>query len=203
PGRGTARAQGREPHPMLAGGRGTISYGRLARDGVRLLGRLHGADGDVLCFGPGLAENMTYATQRSAGFKRVVDEYVARTGFVAGPPDSDPLELPLAQPPRAPEGLSARAERIGSVIWCTGFGPDTSWLKVPVLSADGHPAHTRGITAFPGLYVAGFPWLSTRGSGILYGVAADALRIAQHIAGDAISHSAVPAEASGLSAVPT
>jgi hypothetical protein len=30
--------------------------------------------------------------------------------------------------------------------------------------------------------VAGYPWLSTRGSGILYGVAADAARIAQHIA---------------------
>src|SRR5262249_55405608 len=44
------------------------------------------------------------------------------------------------------------------------------------------PAHSHGITAFPGLYVAGYPWLSTRGSGILYGVAADAARVAQHIA---------------------
>jgi len=68
------------------------------------------------------------------------------------------------------------------VVWCTGFGPDTSWVKVPILRADGMPAHKRGITASPGLYVAGYPWLSTRGSGLLYGVAADAARIAQHIA---------------------
>jgi hypothetical protein len=74
------------------------------------------------------------------------------------------------------------AERIAAVIWCTGFGPDTGWLRVPVLGPGGSPAHTRGITAFPGLYVAGYPWLSTRGSGILYGVAADAARVAQHIA---------------------
>ena len=57
----------------------------------------------------------------------------------------------------SPEALSMRAERIAAVIWCTGFGPDTGWLRVPVLGPDGVPAHTRGITAFPGLYVAGLP----------------------------------------------
>ena len=56
---------------------------------------------------------------------------------------------------------------------------------MPVLGSDGSPAHRRGITALPGLYVAGYPWLSNRGSGILYGVAADATRIAQHIASGA------------------
>ena len=55
-------------------------------------------------------------------------------------------------------------------------------MNVPILRADGFPVHTLGLTASPGLYVAGYPWLSTRGSGILYGVAADAARIAQHIA---------------------
>ena len=57
-----------------------------------------------------------------------------------------------------------------------------AWVSVPVLRADGVPEHHRGVTAFPGLYVTGYPWLSTRGSGILYGAAADAERIAQHIA---------------------
>jgi putative flavoprotein involved in K+ transport len=69
------------------------------------------------------------------------------------------------------------------VVWCTGFAPDTGWLHVPVLTPAGAPAHTRGVTAFPGLYVAGYPWLSNRGSGgLLYGAAADAARVAQHIA---------------------
>jgi putative flavoprotein involved in K+ transport len=61
-------------------------------------------------------------------------------------------------------------------------GPDTGWVDVPVLSVGGAPAHFCGVTAFPGLYLVGYPWLSNRGSGILYGVAADAARIAQHIA---------------------
>jgi putative flavoprotein involved in K+ transport len=52
-----------------------------------------------------------------------------------------------------------------------------------VRARDGSLAHRRGITALPGLYVVGYPWLSTRGSGILYGVDADAARIAQHAAG--------------------
>jgi putative flavoprotein involved in K+ transport len=85
-----------------------------------------------------------------------------------------------------------RAERITTVIWCTGFGPDAGWLRVPVLGSDGNPAHKRGITALPGLYVAGYPWLSNRGSGILYGVAADAARIAQHIASDVRGGRAAP-----------
>lgn len=106
-------------------------------------------------------------------------------GITAAPPDTDPAEQPLPEAPDSPLVLDMRAEGITSVVWCTGFGPDTGWVHVPVLRADGLPVHRRGITASPGVYVAGYPWLSTRGSGILYGVAADAARIAQHIAATA------------------
>jgi putative flavoprotein involved in K+ transport len=176
-----------EAHPMLSGARGghTMSYQQMARDGVRLLGRLVDVDEDRLRFGPNLPENIEYADRRAAGFRRAVDEYVARVGIKAPEPDMDPAERPEPGSEDSPETLSLRAEGIATVIWCTGFGPDTGWLHVPVLRPDGSPAHTRGITAFPGLYVAGYPWLSNRGSGILYGVAADAARIAQHIASDA------------------
>jgi putative flavoprotein involved in K+ transport len=174
----------REPNPMLSGARGghTLALQQLARGGVRLLGRLADAEDTKLTFGADLPENMQYADQRAAGFRRAVDAYLARAGMAAAPPDTDPAELPVPAMPDAPLALDTRAERITSVVWCTGFGPDTGWVNVPVLRADGFPVHNRGITASPGLYVAGYPWLSTRGSGILYGVAADAARIAQHIA---------------------
>ena len=173
-----------EPHPMLSGGHGghTISYQQLARDGVRLLGRFLGADGDKLGFAPDLPLNVQYADAGAARFRRAVDEYVARAGLVAPDPDTDPAERPEPGVDQSPETLSVQAERIAAVVWCTGFGPDTGWLHVPVLTPDGSPAHTRGITAFPGLYVAGYPWLSNRGSGLLYGAAADGARVAQHIA---------------------
>jgi putative flavoprotein involved in K+ transport len=181
-------AKFREPHPMLSGAHGghTISYRRLASDGVRLLGRLVDAEGQMLRFGPDLPQNIRHADQSAAQFRRAVDEYVARTGTVAPPPDADPAERALPRFEGSPETLNARAENIGTVIWCTGFGPDVSWLRVPVLAPDGSPAHTGGVTAFPGLYVVGYPWLSNRGSGILYGVAADAARVAQYIAADAL-----------------
>jgi len=180
----TDPAEFREPHPTLSGARGghTLALQELARDGVRLLGRLADAEDTKLAFAADLAENMQYADRRAGGFRRAVDSYVAGAGMVAAAPDEDPAERPLPEAPGAPLVLDTRAEGISSVVWCTGFGPDTGWVRVPILRADGVPAHTRGITASPGLYVAGYPWLSTRGSGILYGVAADAARIAQHIA---------------------
>jgi putative flavoprotein involved in K+ transport len=172
------------PHPMLSGAHGghTVSYQQLARDGVRLLGRLTGAEEGRLRFGPDLPGNMQYADAGAARFRRMVDDYVARAGIVAAEPDTDPAERPEPGLGDSPESLDIRAEHIAAVIWCTGFGPDTGWLHVPVLRPDGAPAHTRGVTAFPGLYVAGYPWLSNRGSGLLYGAAADAARVAQHIA---------------------
>ena len=180
----TAPAEFREPHPMLSGAHGghTIALQQLARDGVRLLGRLVDAEHSKLTFDAGLPDNMSYADGRAAGFRRAVDAYISRAGLVTAPPDEDPAERPLTRQPATPDTLDTGTERIGSVIWCTGFGPDTAWVGVPVLRADGVPEHHRGITAFPGLYVAGYPWLSRRSSGILYGVAADAERIAQHIA---------------------
>src|SRR6516165_9397743 len=50
------------PHPMLSGAHGghTLSYQQLARDGVRLFGRLTGAEGGKLCFGPDRPGNMRY-----------------------------------------------------------------------------------------------------------------------------------------------
>jgi putative flavoprotein involved in K+ transport len=180
----TDPAEFREANPMLSGARGghTLALQQLARGGVRLLGRLADAEDTKLTFAHNLAENMRYADQRAAAFRRAVDSYVASAGIVAAPPDTDPAELPLPAIPDGPLTLDVQAERISTVVWCTGFGPDTAWVNVPILRADGFPVHTLGLTACPGLYVAGYPWLSNRGSGILYGAAADAARIAQHIA---------------------
>jgi putative flavoprotein involved in K+ transport len=183
----TDPAEFRRPHPMLSGAHGgqTLSYQQLARDGARLLGRLAGVEGYALTFGPDLPRNAEHADQAAEQFRRAVDEHVARAGVVAPPPDTDPAERPYSRPWEAPRTLDARAEHISTVLWCTGFGPDIGWLRVPVRRPDGTVEHSRGITAFPGLYVAGYPWLSDRGSGLLYGAAADAARIAQHIAMDA------------------
>jgi hypothetical protein len=80
---------------------------------------------------------------------------------------AEPTGYAVVNAGSAPLALDTRAERIGTVIWATGFGPDLDRLDAPLLARDGSVAHRRGLTALPGLYIVGYPWLSTRGSGIL------------------------------------
>jgi hypothetical protein len=52
-----------------------------------------------------------------------------------------------------------RALEVANVIWCTGSGPDFSWIDLPVLG-DNEPLHHRGIVASqPGLYFVGLFFL--------------------------------------------
>jgi putative flavoprotein involved in K+ transport len=50
-----------------------------------------------------------------------------------------------------------------------------------VFNGRGLPGHVRGVTAQPGLYFIGLPWLHTWGSGRFSGVARDALYLAEQI----------------------
>mgnify|MGYP003377405076 FL=1 len=72
---------------------------------------------------------------------------------------------------------------IGSVIWAAGYSFDFGLVKLPVTDTDGFPVQQRGVTAYPGLYFMGLPWLHTQKSGLLMGVGDDAAFIAASIAG--------------------
>ena len=85
---------------------------------------------------------------------------------------------------RWPLTLSLQQAGIGSVVWCIGFAPDFGWLDAPVFNGRGQPQHERGVTALPGLYFLGLPWLHTWGSGRFSGVARDAQYLAEVIAGE-------------------
>lgn len=70
-----------------------------------------------------------------------------------------------------------------SVLWCTGFRPDLSWIDVPgALDADGQPVHEAGRSPVPGLHWIGLPWQTRLNSGILDGVDRDARALAERIA---------------------
>lgn len=70
---------------------------------------------------------------------------------------------------------------VSTVIWATGFGLDHSWIDAPVFDAGGAVVHERGVTASPGLYFLGLPWLHTRGSALLGWIKDDAEHIAGHV----------------------
>lgn len=62
-----------------------------------------------------------------------------------------------------------------SIIWSTGFVPSYDWINIEgVISNDGKPIHTRGITHIKGLYFIGLPWQYQRGSALICGVSLDA-----------------------------
>jgi hypothetical protein len=70
---------------------------------------------------------------------------------------------------------------ITNVIWATSYAFDFSLVKLPILDGDGFPVQTGGVTAFPGLYFVGLPWLPTAKSGLLYGVGDSARSIVKNM----------------------
>lgn len=163
----------------------TLSLQQLAADGVRLLGRATGIDGTSLILDDGLRDHIAFADRASAEIKRTIDDHIAHSGSAASPPEDDPADRPWADlaAVTAPRRLDLARAWIGTVIWCTGFDADFSWLRLPVLDERGRPVHERGVAPVPGLYLVGLPWLLyKRKSGIIRGVAEDAAHIARLIA---------------------
>jgi putative flavoprotein involved in K+ transport len=76
-----------------------------------------------------------------------------------------------------------RVLEVANVIWCTGFGPDFSWIDLPVFGDDPRePRHRRGVVADqPGLYFVGLSFLYAMSSGFLPGVDRDAEHVVQAI----------------------
>lgn len=71
---------------------------------------------------------------------------------------------------------------VATVLWCTGYRPDTAWLDVPgALDADGAPRHLAGASPVPGLHWVGLPWQSRLDSSIVHGVGSDARALADRL----------------------
>jgi len=71
---------------------------------------------------------------------------------------------------------------VSSVLWCTGYSPDTSWIEVPgATDSDGAPIHHHGASPTAGLHWMGLPWQTRLNSSIINGVDADAQRTARRI----------------------
>jgi putative flavoprotein involved in K+ transport len=72
---------------------------------------------------------------------------------------------------------------VANVIWCTGFHPGFSWVRLPVFDEAGEPLQQRGFaTGEPGLAFVGPHFLYAMSSAMIHGVGRDADRIADAIA---------------------
>jgi len=177
-------ARGR-PNPLVTGvgGGHDIDLRDYAARGVTLLGRVEAMDGARLRLADDLDAQIARGDEGVAAFTRSVDAYVAQAGLAA------PEETLPAPPPSsvvAIRSLDLDASGITSVIWATGFRRDFSWIGLPVLDAAGEAVHRRGVSACPGLYFLGLPWLHTLKSSVLCGVGRDA----DHLADDIVARAA-------------
>ncbi len=181
------KAVSRAAQPQISGlGRygHTVSLQQLARQGAVILGRLLDVEASTLVLSDEATAHVRYADEFSQQLKSGVDSYLAQAGITPPPLEDDPADVPDPQaecvsPLRQ---LNLREAQVSTIIWATGFTADFSWIHLPILDAEAKPIHQRGISPVPGVYFIGFPWLSSRKSGIIYGIEEDAHYIADAIA---------------------
>ncbi len=76
-----------------------------------------------------------------------------------------------------------RKLRPQTVVWCTGFTRDYSWIRFPVAGPDGYPKHVGGVAeGEKGLYFMGLPFQTRLASGLIGGQGPDAAFVAETIA---------------------
>lgn len=169
----------------VSGARGghTVDFRALEAIGIQLVGLTDAYEDGVLTFREDLAENITNGDANYLALLRAADEYVERNGLdlpeepqahILGPDPAAAVD-PLLSVDLAEAGIT-------SIVWATGFALDYGWLQVDAFDEAGMPAHRRGVSAEPGIYFLGLPWLSRRGSSFIWGVWHDAKHIAGHIA---------------------
>ncbi|AYF87493.1 FAD-dependent oxidoreductase [Pseudomonas sp. DY-1] len=180
-------AQPGKEHVTIAvsGARGghTVDFRGLAHQGVTLVGLTKSFDGDAVTFQADLVENIARGDENYLSLLDAADAYIERNGLDlpeepearATYPDPECMSNPILELDLAKAGVT-------SIIWATGYAVDYSWLKVNAFDAKGKPQHQRGVSAEPGVYFLGLPWLSRRGSTFIWGVWHDAKHIADHIA---------------------
>jgi putative flavoprotein involved in K+ transport len=92
-----------------------------------------------------------------------------------------------------------------TIVWCTGFSRDYSWIRFPVTGADGYPNQVGGVAdGEKGLYFVGLPFQTRLASGLIGGVGPDAALVAGTIAARLaeVGRAALPASAAAPAAAP-
>ncbi len=161
----------------------TVDFRRLAAQGMTLVGRTESFKDGVMHFATDLADNLAQGDANSLSVLDEADAYITRNGLDLPEepearniePDPQCVTDPILELNLAEAGIT-------SIVWATGYAVDFSWLKVDAFDEKGKPKHQRGVSAEPGIYLLGLPWLSRRGSSFSWGVWHDANFVADHIA---------------------
>jgi putative flavoprotein involved in K+ transport len=170
------------PSPQLIGtpeGR-SIDLNSLSALGVEIVGRLGTIRDGVALFSGGLANTCRLADLKLNRLLNRFDEWESRAdaGVVEPPHRFESTTVAAA----ATLEIDLRRRNIGTIVWATGFGPDHSWLDVPVLDHKGRVRHDGGVVNdAPGMYLLGGNLLRTRRSSYIAGASHDTEALADHL----------------------
>ncbi|MBL8583455.1 MAG: NAD(P)-binding domain-containing protein [Rhizobiaceae bacterium] len=175
--------QGRIVGRPLTGAVHTLSLQSVSAQGVLLLRRLTEIDGTILRFDDSVEDHLRFAGETSENARRAIEEYSRQSGISAPAAEADANEVVAARIPQPPiRSLDVEDCGITTVIWCTGFKGDFSWIQVPgLLDAEGRPVHDHGVGSVPGTYFAGLAFAVSRRSGTILAIAEEASRYARMI----------------------
>jgi putative flavoprotein involved in K+ transport len=169
------------PSMQLIGSPRTLDLNALRGLGVRLVGRLVGIRDGVAQFSGSLANVCALADLKQARLLDTIDAWADQTGVGVGhsPQRFTPTTVPAPLPLSIPLGTA----EIATILWATGYRHELPWLDVPVFDRKGSVRHDGGVTAGPGLYMIGLPFLRRRKSTLIDGAAADARDLTAHLVG--------------------
>ncbi len=171
------------------GGR-DIDLRDFALRGVKLYGYLEDIDAEKFTVRQDVKAKLDAADASYNGICQRIDDYIAEAGIDA---PKQPHYAPVWTPEEEPTELRFEEQGITSVVWAIGFWPDFKFIKLPVFNMRGFPETERGVTAIPGLYFLGLPWMHTWGSARFCGIAEDSEFVVRQIAAQAAELSAVSA----------
>jgi putative flavoprotein involved in K+ transport len=177
-----ARAR-RVPSLQLAGtpDRSTLDLNALTDIGVKLAGRFVGVADGKAQFAGSLRNVCALSDLKMGRLLETIDAWARVNGLDSAV--EAPHRLPPTRVEDAPPLIVDLAKgNIRTIIWATGYRPDYTWLEVPVLDRKGMVRHDGGITASPGLYLMGAPFMRRRKSTLIDGAGDDARELSAHLA---------------------
>jgi putative flavoprotein involved in K+ transport len=173
----------RVPSLQLAGtpDRSTLDLNTLTELGVTLVGRFVGLVEGKAQFAGSLRNMCAMSDLKMGRLLETIDAWAHDRGLDGSvePPHRLPPTRVADDPPLI---MDLARNKIRTIIWCTGYRPDYGWLEVPVLDHKGMIRHDGGITASPGLYLMGAPFMRRRKSTLIDGAGDDARDLSAHLA---------------------
>ncbi len=171
----------RVPSPQLVGcpERATLDLNALRAQGVEVVGRLAAIRDGQAQFSGSLRNACTLADLKLNRLLAFLDDWADQNGLAGA---VGPIErYAPTDPGHAPRLGLQLGDAVRTLIWATGFRPDYSWLRVPVLDRRGELKHAGGVVDAPGLYVLGLPYLRRRKSTFIHGAEDDAHELGAHL----------------------